>query len=72
MFVLNQKQKNIIKKYPISHSIRICYLTYRNIISQDPSISTIDDIVTARFKFESIFLESKRFKTFLIILYLEV
>ena len=58
MAVLNQKQQDIIKKYPIGRGTSTFHLVYRGIISEDPSMSTGDEIVAARFKSEGMSLES--------------
>ena len=58
MSVLNQKQKDIIKKYPIGVAMRFFRTAYREIISEDRSMSTMDEIVAARFKSEGMFLQS--------------
>lgn len=58
MFVLNQTEKDIIKKYPIGRGIKGFHFIYGDIISKDPSLSTGDEIVAARFKSEGMSLES--------------
>ncbi len=58
MSVLNQTQKDIIKKYPIGRGMKFFHLAYGDLISEDPSLSTGDEIVAARFKSEGMSLES--------------
>lgn len=58
MFVLHQTQKDIIKKYPIGHSMRDFYFFYKDIIFKDSPFSTRNEIVVTRFKSKDIFLES--------------
>lgn len=58
MSVLNQQQKDIIKKYPIGRSMRTFYLVYRGTIFEDPSFSTGNEIVAIRFKSEGMALKS--------------
>lgn len=52
--------------------MNIFHLIYKDIIFKNSSIFTIYEIVIIRFKSEYIFLENKKFKTFLITPYIKV
>ena len=58
MFVLNQQQKDIIKKYSICYGIRVFYLIYKNIFFKDLLLFIGNEIIIAKFKSEDIFLKS--------------
>ena len=58
MSILNQTQKDIIKKYLIDRDIKLFYSHYRNIIFKNLSLPTGNKIIAAMFKSKDMSLES--------------